>query len=145
MMKIIFRNFGLTQFETEELIVEHKSTIFELIMMKVFNYYAKVNTEKEVKEFEATMSKASKEGDAESQKASLKIFEETIIKYPELTEEIKQMLSKLHTEMFFDYMEKANSEDQVELLTYMLRKKRDIKETGKVFDEYNRKQELLEN
>lgn len=118
--KIIGDNIGLEEEETNLLIDDHRSSLLDLIIVNIFNEYAKNSSIEDRTKLEETMSRVAKEGKAEDQKFILGIIKTTIIKYPELSKKIRKQQNEIHAKLIFEFLEKADSEAQVELLTYLL-------------------------
>jgi hypothetical protein len=143
MLIIMFRHFGLNVIQIESLIEQYSDSFFELIIMKIFNRYFATHTQEEALKLEEEMAEIKKTGNFEKQQQMIEILKETMISNPDLADEIRNDISKLYAEIFFDFMKEATPEGQIEILTYMLNKKRDIKEEGKMLEEITRRKKLL--
>ena len=143
MIAIIGKYCGFSEFQTKQFSNMYRNDIFELMIMKIFNYYAYVNGEEGTKEVEKLMHRIVTKGNVEDQKKLTELFEQTLISYPELTEQIKDMFAKIQTDMFFSFMNETNEEGKLEMITYMLQQKKRIQEMGSDIKEYDHRQEAL--
>ncbi|MBD3363046.1 hypothetical protein GF362_04975 [Candidatus Dojkabacteria bacterium] len=127
MLKIICKNSGLDEVQTDIFVKNYRYYLFELIIAKIFNKYAEKTTDSQKKELEKTMLKIRKFGKMEDQQKVLDIIKKTMAKYPDLLEEIRNQQNELNSKLVFDYLKTADSESQVELLTYLLAQQKQTK------------------
>lgn len=139
----MFRHLGLNMIEIELMIDEYADSFFDLILMKIFNRYFATHTQQQRDELEKTMSEIKETGDAKKQEKVMDILKNTMINNPDLADEIRTEISKLYAEIFFDFMKNATPDGQVEILTYMLNKKRELKDEGQKIKEMSHKKKLL--
>lgn len=130
MFDIIAKNLKFDELTSNAFKDIHQTNVYELIIIKILNYYAKTHTQKDIFELELLMKNIKIFGRVGDQEKLIRLMQETFLSNPELIDDISKTKSKINADIVFDYLEKADNQGQIEMFTHLIRKQREIKEQG---------------
>ncbi len=127
MLKLILKNLKYNSIEIDEFIQNHVENLWDITTMRIFEDYEKTHTDAEMDALNDLMKRIVDLGKLEDQQKLIDLMRDQLISSPELADAILATQDELHAGMVMDFLEKANDEGKMELMTYFLKKAKTLK------------------
>ncbi len=134
MLVKVLKGYNYSDQYIENFSEEIKNHFFELVIAHVFNYYASQNSQPEIDDLEKLMEKVKKYGKFEDQQQVMNILKDTILKYPELSEQILQLQSDLQKTLMMSFLKNSNENTQIEIFSYLIEMKNTLIKKREILD-----------
>lgn len=126
MLVKVLKGYNYSDQYIENFSEEIKNLFFELVIAHTFNFYASQNSQTEIDALEQLMKETRIYGRFEDQQKIMNILKETILKYPELSEQITNLQSELQKTLLMSFLKHSKEDTQIEIFTYLIEMKKTL-------------------
>lgn len=134
MLKKILRSYNYSEEYIANFNVEIKNLFFELVIAHVLNYYASQNSQNEIDQLEKLMKDIRINGNYEDQTKLTNIIKDTILKYPDLTDQLMEIQRDLLKNLLMSFLQNSNEQSQIDIFSYLIEMKSKVKENRELLN-----------
>lgn len=134
MLKKILRSYNYSEEYIANFNEEIKNLFFELVIAHVLNYYASQNSQNEIDQLEKLMKDIRINGNYEDQIKLTNIIKDTILKYPDLTDQLMEIQRGLLKNLLMSFLQNSNEQSQIDIFSYLIEMKSKVKENREILN-----------
>lgn len=134
MLKKILRSYNYSEEYIANFNEEIKNLFFELVIAHVLNYYASQNSQNEIDQLEKLMKDIRIKGNYEDQTKLTNIIKDTILKYPDLTDQLMEIQRDLLKNLLMSFLQNSNEQSQIDIFSYLIEMKSKVKENREILN-----------